>query len=100
MVVQNSVFLPHKSIIRKTMTALQMNAELFRSLGVIAEDEGLMAKAVKYLKRLAAKKEDPTLLTREEFFANIEKAEQELAEGKGITMLPGESLEDLLERVG
>lgn len=82
------------------MTALQMNAELFRSLGVIAEDEGLMAKAVKYLKRLAAKKEDPTLLTREEFFANIEKAEQELAEGKGITMLPGESLEDLLERVG
>lgn len=100
MVVQNSVFLPHKSIIRKTMTALQMNAELFRSLGVIAEDEGLMAKAVKYLKRLAAKKEDPTLLTREEFYANIEKAEQELAEGKGITMLPGESLEDLLERVG
>ena len=100
MVVQNSVFLPHKSIIRKTMTALQMNAELFRSLGVIAEDEGLMAKAVKYLKRLAAKKEDSTLLTREEFFANIEKAEQELAEGKGITMLPGESLEDLLERVG
>ncbi|MBR4552532.1 MAG: hypothetical protein IKO20_02285 [Bacteroidaceae bacterium] len=82
------------------MTALQMNAELFRSLGVIAEDEGLMAKAVKYLKRLAAKKEDPTLLTREEFYANIEKAEQELAEGKGITMLPGESLEDLLERVG
>ncbi len=99
MVVQNSVFLPHKSIIRKTMTALQMNAELFRSLGVIAEDEGLMAKAVKYLKRLAAKKEDSTLLTREEFFANIEKAEQELAEGKGITFTNLDEMNAWLEAI-
>ncbi len=99
MVVQNSVFLPHKSIIRKTMTALQMNAELFRSLGVIAEDEGLMAKAVKYLKRLAAKKEDSTLLTREEFFANIEKAEQELVEGKGITFTNLDEMNAWLEAI-
>ena len=99
MVVQNSVFLPHKSIIRKTMTALQMNAELFRSLGVIAEDEGLMAKAVKYLKRLAAKKEDSTLLTREEFFANIEKAEQELADGKGITFTNLDEMNAWLEAI-
>ena len=99
MVVQNSVFLPHKSIIRKTMTALQMNAELFRSLGVIAEDEELMAKAVKYLKRLAAKKEDLTLLTREEFFANIEKAEQELAEGKGITFTNLDEMNAWLEAI-
>ncbi|MBR6926424.1 MAG: hypothetical protein IKH52_04360 [Bacteroidaceae bacterium] len=81
------------------MTALQMNAELFRSLGVIAEDEGLMAKAVKYLKRLAAKKKDPTLLTREEFFANIEKAEQELAEGKGITFTNLDEMNAWLEAI-
>lgn len=49
------------------MTALQMNAELFRTMGIIAEDETLMAKLLKYAKKLAAKKEDPTLMTEEEF---------------------------------
>ena len=49
------------------MTALQMNAELFRTMGIIAEDETLMAKLLKYAKKQAAKKEDPTLMTEEEF---------------------------------
>ena len=31
------------------MTALQLNAELFRELSIIAEDEGLMKKALKAL---------------------------------------------------
>lgn len=67
------------------MTALQMNAELFRTLSTIADDEGLMKQALKYLKKLAAKKKDETLMTQEQFFAKIERAEKELAEGKGIT---------------
>lgn len=40
-----------------TAMQLQLNAELFGALQVIAEDEGLMKKAVKSLKRLAAKKQ-------------------------------------------
>lgn len=40
------------------MTAIQMNAE-----------------------------EDPTLMTKEEFFARVDKAEKEIAEGKGKTLL-------------
>lgn len=39
------------------MTALQLNAELFRELSIIAEDESLMKKALKALKRLSAKKQ-------------------------------------------
>ena len=39
------------------MTTLQLNAELFHELSVIAEDEGLMKKAVKYLKKLTAQKQ-------------------------------------------
>lgn len=39
------------------MTALQLNAELFRELSIIAEDENLVQKAVKYIKKLAAKKQ-------------------------------------------
>ena len=38
------------------MTALEMNAELFRDLSVIAEDEVLMKKALKTLRKLAAQK--------------------------------------------
>ena len=34
------------------MTALQLNAELFRELSIIAEDEGLMKKALKALKKI------------------------------------------------
>ena len=36
---------------------MELNAELFRELSIIADDEGLMKKAVKYLKKLSAKKQ-------------------------------------------
>ena len=38
------------------MTTLELNAQLFRELSVIAEDEGMMKKALKAIKRLAAQK--------------------------------------------
>ena len=82
------------------MTALQLNAELFRAMGKIADDEALMAKVLRYVKRLAAKKADPTLMTKEEFFANIDKAEQQYARGEYTEMLPGETLSDMLKRCG
>ena len=49
------------------MTAIQLNAELYKAMSVIAYDENLMTKVLKYVKKLAAKKEDPTLMTKEEF---------------------------------
>ncbi|MCR4959202.1 MAG: hypothetical protein K6B13_11475 [Prevotella sp.] len=68
------------------MTALELNAELYRAMGEIADDETLLAKVVKYVKKLAAqKKTDPTLMTKEEFFARVDKAEKEIADGKGFT---------------
>lgn len=39
------------------MTAIQMNAELFRQLSIIANDETMMAKMLKYAKKLTAKKQ-------------------------------------------
>ena len=67
------------------MTAIQMNAELLRNMSIIAEDEKLLRRAAKYLRKLVAEKEDPTLMTKDEFFARVDKAEKEIAEGKGIT---------------
>ena len=65
------------------MTAIQMNAELLRNMSIIAEDENLLKRAAKYLRKLAAEKEDPTLMTKEDFFARVDKAREEIRQGKG-----------------
>lgn len=43
------------------MTAIQ-TTELFRNLSIIAEDEKLQKRAVKYLRKLVAEKESQTLI--------------------------------------
>lgn len=58
------------------MTAVQMNAEILRNMSIIAEDENLLRRAAKYLRKLAAEKEDPTCFTKEEFFARVDKAKK------------------------
>jgi len=65
-----------KNIKVMTTAQLQLNEELFETLAEISQDESLMRKAVKALKRIVAKaqKDDPTLMTKEEFFARIEEA--------------------------
>ena len=82
------------------MTAVELNAQIWRDMAEIADSEPLMKQLAKYLKRLAAKKQDETLMTKEEFFAKLDEAEREIAEGKGIVMLPNETLDDVLRRVG
>ena len=47
------------------------------------DDENLLRRAAKYLRKLAAEKEDPTLMTKEEFFARVDKAREEIRQGKG-----------------
>lgn len=65
------------------MTSIQMNAELLRNMSIIADDENLLRRAAKYLRKLVAEKEDPTLMTKEEFFARVDKAREEIRQGKG-----------------
>ena len=81
------------------MDALQINAELFRALSEIADDETLMAKALRYLKRLAARKEDKTLMAKDDFFARVDRALESADKGEVYTMLPDESLDDFLNRI-
>jgi hypothetical protein len=65
------------------MTALQLNTEIYRSLGIISEDESMLKKVAKYLSRVAgnmtnsrAKTDDPTLMSKEAFYARIAEAEK------------------------
>ena len=64
---------------------LTLNGDFFRDLSVVAEDEGLLKRVVKYVKKLAKEKQaDPTLMTEEEFFAKIERAEEQFRRREGI----------------
>lgn len=82
------------------MTALQMNAEVFRLMSVIAEDEALMARALKYLKGLVAKHDDPTHFTKEQFEERLKRAHEDMREGRTVRMRPGETMDELLRRNG
>ncbi|MBO4612096.1 MAG: hypothetical protein J5671_02875 [Bacteroidaceae bacterium] len=83
------------------MTAIQLNAEILRNLGALAEDESMLKRVAKYLRKLVSEKEvDPTLLSKEEFFARIDEAREQIKRGEGIEMLPNESLDEFLQRVG
>lgn len=86
------------------MTTMELNAEMQRLVNIVSEDEAVMKRAVKYLKNLVAKmkekEEDDSLMTKEEYFAMIDEAHQQVLDGKTVRMLPGETLDQLLERTG
>ena len=62
------------------------SAEILRGLGAISDNEASLARVAKYVRRVVKEQEkDPTLMTEEEFFARVDKAEKQIADGKGIT---------------
>ena len=54
-----------------------VNTELWQGIGAIADSEALMKRLTRYVKKLVKEKNDPTLMTKEEFFAKIERAEKQ-----------------------
>ena len=85
------------------MTAAQLNAmntQLWQNIGAIADDESLMKRLSRYVARLVKAKDDPTLMTKEEFYAKIEKGEEDYKQGRCTRLLPGESVPDMLRRSG
>ena len=83
------------------MTALQLNADIYQNLAVLSEDQSMLNKAAKYIRRLAKQMtEDPTCMSKEEFFARVDEAERQIEQGKYTVQLPGDSVEDMLKRCG
>ena len=79
------------------MTALQLNADIYQNLAVLSEDQSMLDKAAKYIRRLVKQMtEDPTCMSKEEFYARIDKADK----GPKYRMLPNESLDEMLTRLG
>ena len=77
------------------MSTLQLNEELFRELSIIAEDEGLMKKTVKYLKKLTAQKQamDETeyIMSSPAMVDILRQGQKDIEEGRGRVI----KLEDL-----
>ena len=68
------------------MTTAQLNAEIMQNLSVLADIEDMLTRVAKYLRKLVKeKKADPTLMSKEEFFAKLDKAEESIEQGKGKT---------------
>ena len=68
------------------MTTAQLNAEIMQNLSVLADSEDMMTRVAKYLRKLVKeKKADPTLMSKKEFFAKLDKAEESIEQGKGKT---------------
>jgi hypothetical protein len=64
------------------MTTLELNAQIWRDMAEIADSEPLMKQLAQYLKKLVAKKADPTLMTEEEFFAKVDKSLEQARQGR------------------
>lgn len=73
-----------------TSMQLQLNSELFGALQVISEDEGLMKKAVKALKKLVAQKkaieETEYLMSSPAMAEIIRQGQEDIKNGKGKTV--------------
>ena len=81
------------------MTAIQianMNAEILRNLGTLAEDENMLNRVAKYLRKLVREKEDPTQMSKEEFFQKIKHSKKEALEGKVHRIKSKEQLSQFL----
>ena len=78
-----------------TAKQLQLNSELFGALKIISEDEGLMKKAVKSLKRLASKKlamdETEYIMSSPAMVDILRQGDEDIKNGKGRVV----KLEDL-----
>lgn len=66
---------------------MEVNAELFRELSIIADDEGLMKKALKAIKRISAQKQamDETeyIMSSPEMVEILRQGDEDIKNGKG-----------------
>lgn len=64
------------------MATVNLNTEIYEALSIISQDESLLKKAAKALKRLAAKRIDETEMTKEEFFSVVEQSLEDANQGR------------------
>ncbi len=67
------------------MTAKEMNVEMLRNMSIIAENESLLKRATKYLRKLVAEMQaDSTLLSKEEFLRRVDEGREQIRRGECV----------------
>lgn len=83
------------------MTALQLNADIYQNLAILSQDESMLEKAAKYVRKLAKQlTDDPTCMTKEEFFARVDESKAQYDRGEYHVMKQDEDLTTYLRRLG
>jgi len=78
---------------------MQLNAQIQESLALIKDDEPMLRRVANYLKRITKKKEDPTLMTEEEFFARVDKALAQHERGEGVVLNSHEEIDQFFNQL-
>ncbi|MBQ9655494.1 MAG: hypothetical protein IJV38_05670 [Prevotella sp.] len=73
-----------------------MNTELWQSIGAIADSEPLMKRLTRYAKKLVKEKNDPTLMSKDEFFRRIDESKQQYERGEYTRFSDKEEMEKWL----
>jgi len=81
------------------MTAIQLRANLFEEIVRNAENEDILQKVLEFFRSLTQKKTDPTEMTKEEFFAKLEKSREQAARGEVYSKRDDESFDDFFKRM-
>ena len=82
------------------MTTLQLQTDISQSLEAIGHDSSLLERAARYLKRLARQAtSDEATMSKDEFFARIDRALEQESRGEGIVIDSRESLHQYLSNL-
>jgi len=73
---------------------------LFREINPILDNEGLLLRLLKYVRKLTATNADETLVDKKEFMESLDRGEEEYRQGKCVRLLQGESVAEMLRRSG
>lgn len=84
------------------MTTAEMNAEILRNLGILAQSDEMLSRVAKYLRKLVKEQHeaDATLMSKEDYLKKLDQAEEDYQQGNYTTLMPGESVTDMLKRSG
>ena len=81
------------------MSTITIDSDLLYNFNVVASDESLRTRLARYLRKLVQeRREDPTLMTKEAYFAKLDKAEAQYERGEYYTQSAGETFMDMLNR--
>ena len=81
------------------MTTVELNAQIWRDMAEIADSEPLMKQLAKYLRKLVAQKASPTQMTKDEYFAKLDKSLEQARQGRLHRIDSKEELDNFLNNL-